>query len=52
MGEVLLAELNAMAARCPRIGAVHGKGLVAGVQMVSPGTTEATTCPRTAGSGW
>ena len=41
MGEVLQAELHRLAERfSDRIGAVHGKGLVAGVQMVKAGSIE------------
>src|SRR3954469_20050998 len=39
MGEVLQSELARIAKRFPRrIGATHGKGLVAAVQIVKPGT--------------
>jgi 4-aminobutyrate aminotransferase/diaminobutyrate-pyruvate transaminase/4-aminobutyrate aminotransferase/(S)-3-amino-2-methylpropionate transaminase len=38
-GDVLHAELQRIAKRCGgRIGAVHGKGMVAAVQIVKPGT--------------
>jgi 4-aminobutyrate aminotransferase-like enzyme len=40
LGEVLLARLRSMKARYPHIGWVDGKGLVAGVSMVQPGTRE------------
>jgi 4-aminobutyrate aminotransferase/(S)-3-amino-2-methylpropionate transaminase len=41
MGEVLHKELQRIAQRFPgRIGATHGKGLVAAVQIVKNGTTE------------
>ncbi|NQU11746.1 aspartate aminotransferase family protein [bacterium] len=41
MGEVLHRELNRIAKRFPRVcGALHGKGLVAGLHMVKPGTEE------------
>jgi 4-aminobutyrate aminotransferase-like enzyme len=41
MGEVLLGGLRALAARHPRIvGAVRGRGLVAGVHIVKAGTME------------
>ena len=40
MGQVLHNELAVLAERYDVIGAVHGKGLVAGVQIVKPGTTE------------
>lgn len=40
MGEVLLGRLRAMQAKFPQIGFVDGKGLVAGVACVKPGTTE------------
>jgi len=39
-GAVLHQKLNALAARFPQIGCVAGKGLVAGVACVRPGTTE------------
>jgi 4-aminobutyrate aminotransferase-like enzyme len=38
MGEVLHARLRAMQSRFPQIGSVDGKGLVAGVACVLPGT--------------
>ncbi len=40
MGQVLHARLGALAQRTPAIGHVAGKGLVAGVACVKPGTTE------------
>lgn len=40
MGAVLHRKLNAIAARFPQIGCVAGKGLVAGMPCVRPGTTE------------
>lgn len=41
MGELLHVELNRLKARFPRhIGAIHGKGLVAGVLIVKPGTKD------------
>jgi len=39
-GAVLHRRLNALAARHPRVGCVAGKGLVAGLACVLPGTTE------------
>jgi 4-aminobutyrate aminotransferase/(S)-3-amino-2-methylpropionate transaminase len=39
-GALLHQKLNAMAARFPQIGRVAGKGLVAGLACVKPGTTE------------
>jgi 4-aminobutyrate aminotransferase / (S)-3-amino-2-methylpropionate transaminase / 5-aminovalerate transaminase len=39
-GAVLHRKLNAIAARFPQIGCVAGKGLVAGMPCVRPGTTE------------
>jgi 4-aminobutyrate aminotransferase/diaminobutyrate-pyruvate transaminase/4-aminobutyrate aminotransferase/(S)-3-amino-2-methylpropionate transaminase len=39
-GAVLHQKLKAMAKRFPQIGCVAGKGLVAGVACVRPGTTE------------
>ena len=39
-GAVLHRKLNEMAARFPQIGCVAGKGLVAGLACVRPGTTE------------
>jgi 4-aminobutyrate aminotransferase/diaminobutyrate-pyruvate transaminase/4-aminobutyrate aminotransferase/(S)-3-amino-2-methylpropionate transaminase len=39
-GAVMHQKLNAMAKRFPQIGCVAGKGLVAGVACVRPGTTE------------
>ncbi|HUQ90127.1 MAG TPA: aspartate aminotransferase family protein [Bryobacteraceae bacterium] len=41
MGEVLHARLHAMAKKHPEIGQVAGKGLVAGVACVRPGSMEA-----------
>jgi 4-aminobutyrate aminotransferase-like enzyme len=38
MGEILHAELQKLAARTPQIGCVAGKGLVAGVSCIVPGT--------------
>jgi 4-aminobutyrate aminotransferase / (S)-3-amino-2-methylpropionate transaminase / 5-aminovalerate transaminase len=41
MGEILHSELRRIAGRfAKRVGAVHGKGLVAAVQIVKPGGTE------------
>lgn len=41
MGDVLLAGLAGLRARYPRIvGAVHGRGLVAGLHLVQPGGKE------------
>jgi 4-aminobutyrate aminotransferase-like enzyme len=40
MGQVLFRRLEALAARHPQIGCVAGKGLVAGLACVLPGTTE------------
>ncbi len=39
-GAALHRRLNALAARFPQIGCVAGKGLVAGLACVQPGTTE------------
>jgi 4-aminobutyrate aminotransferase/(S)-3-amino-2-methylpropionate transaminase len=39
-GAVLHQKLNALASRFPQIGCVAGKGLVAGIACVRPGTTE------------
>lgn len=39
-GGILHDRLRAMASRYPQIGSVAGKGLVAGVHCVRPGTTE------------
>ncbi len=39
-GALLHRRLNAMAARFPQIGCVAGKGLVAGIACVKPGSTE------------
>jgi 4-aminobutyrate aminotransferase/(S)-3-amino-2-methylpropionate transaminase len=41
LGESLHRRLRALAARTPQIGCVAGKGLVAGVSCVHPGTTKA-----------
>jgi 4-aminobutyrate aminotransferase/(S)-3-amino-2-methylpropionate transaminase len=39
MGEILVSELERIRGRYPkRLGCVHGRGLVAGVQVVRPGT--------------
>ena len=40
MGEILFARLHAMKPRYPMIGCVDGKGLVAGVAIVKPGTLD------------
>ena len=40
LGELLHARLQALQGRYPEIGVVAGKGLVAGVACVVPGTTE------------
>jgi 4-aminobutyrate aminotransferase/diaminobutyrate-pyruvate transaminase/4-aminobutyrate aminotransferase/(S)-3-amino-2-methylpropionate transaminase len=40
MGALLHGKLNELASRIPQIGCVAGKGLVAGVACVIPGTTE------------
>ena len=40
MGKILLDGLSGLAERYDAIGAVHGKGLVAGIQIVTPGTTD------------
>lgn len=41
MGEILHSELKKLQSEYPdKIGAVHGKGLVAALQMVKPGTEE------------
>jgi 4-aminobutyrate aminotransferase-like enzyme len=40
LGEVLHARLGAMKQRYPQIGDVAGKGLVAGLSMVRPGSKE------------
>ena len=40
MGKILHEELQALAKQFPQIGCVHGKGLVAGVSCVLPGTKE------------
>jgi 4-aminobutyrate aminotransferase/(S)-3-amino-2-methylpropionate transaminase len=40
MGVVLFRRLHALAARHPRIGCVAGKGLVAGLACVLPGSSE------------
>jgi len=40
-GELLLSELNKLAERFPAVvGAVQGKGMVAGLHLVKPGTNE------------
>jgi 4-aminobutyrate aminotransferase/diaminobutyrate-pyruvate transaminase/4-aminobutyrate aminotransferase/(S)-3-amino-2-methylpropionate transaminase len=39
MGAVLQERLRALKSRCPQIGRVEGRGLVAGVGCVAPGTT-------------
>jgi 4-aminobutyrate aminotransferase/diaminobutyrate-pyruvate transaminase/4-aminobutyrate aminotransferase/(S)-3-amino-2-methylpropionate transaminase len=40
MGDILHERLRALAARFPQIGTVAGKGLVAGIACVTPGTKE------------
>jgi len=40
VGRVLHEELRALARDFPQVGAIHGRGLVAGVLMVKPGTKE------------
>lgn len=40
VGRVLHEELNTIAGDFPQVGAVHGRGLVAGLPMVKPGTKE------------
>ncbi len=41
MGEILLPELERIRAKYPDVlGCLHGKGLVAGIQVVKPGTKE------------
>jgi 4-aminobutyrate aminotransferase / (S)-3-amino-2-methylpropionate transaminase / 5-aminovalerate transaminase len=40
VGNILLSELKALQSRFPQIGRVEGKGLVAGVACVRPGTME------------
>ncbi len=41
MGDILLPELERIRALYPdRLGCMHGKGLVAGIQVVKPGTRE------------
>ncbi len=40
MGALLHERLRALAARFPQLGCVAGKGLVAGVACVAPGTKE------------
>jgi 4-aminobutyrate aminotransferase-like enzyme len=40
MGEILHRRLNTMKHRYPQIGEVAGKGLVAGVAIVRPGTKD------------
>jgi 4-aminobutyrate aminotransferase/diaminobutyrate-pyruvate transaminase/4-aminobutyrate aminotransferase/(S)-3-amino-2-methylpropionate transaminase len=40
MGDLLFSRLRALAARTPEIGTVDGRGLVAGVACVKPGTKD------------
>lgn len=41
MGEILMPELERIQKKYPeRLGCLHGKGLVAGIQVVKPGTKE------------
>ncbi|MCL4499230.1 MAG: aspartate aminotransferase family protein [Chloroflexi bacterium] len=41
MGEILIAELDRIQRKYPsRLGCLHAKGLVAGIQVVKPGTKE------------
>jgi 4-aminobutyrate aminotransferase/(S)-3-amino-2-methylpropionate transaminase len=40
LGKILLAELRRIQQRFPQLGWVGGRGLVAGVHVVRPGTTE------------
>ncbi|NUQ65795.1 MAG: aspartate aminotransferase family protein [Pirellulales bacterium] len=40
LGAILLSRLHAMKARHPQIGCVDGKGMVAAIACVKPGTTE------------
>ncbi len=41
LGEILLPELQRIQQKYPdRLGCMHGKGLVAGIQVVKPGTKE------------
>lgn len=41
MGQILIPELERIRAKYPEaLGCVHGKGLVAGIQVVKPGTKE------------
>ncbi|MGB7425760.1 MAG: aspartate aminotransferase family protein [Ornithinimicrobium sp.] len=40
LGGYLLQELRDVAAGCPVIGEVRGKGLMVGVELVEPGTTQ------------
>ncbi len=40
MGALMHKRLNEMKARFPQIGCVHGKGLVAGIMCVKPGTKD------------
>ena len=40
MGAILHSELHRLQARFPQIGCVDGKGLVAGVACVKPGTKD------------
>ena len=47
MGEILLPELQRLQQEIPRaLGCLQGKGLVAGIQVVKPGTK--TPDPETA----
>ena len=41
LGEILVPEVHRIAAKYPALGCAQGKGLVAGIQCVKPGTTEA-----------
>lgn len=44
MGEILLPELKKVQQRYPaQLGCLHGKGLVAGIQVVEPGTKKPDT---------
>ena len=45
MGDMLHRRLRAMAARIPQIGCVAGKGLVAGVACVIPGSNNPDARP-------
>ena len=40
LGEVLHRRLAELQAECPLLGCTHGKGLIAGVRLVKPGTKE------------